>query len=394
MRLIFFVETYVAGGSDKIANILLQNLNANKIILIINKRSDKRIILNEKVKKKVDVVTYSLLTPAEIHETINKFKGNKLIFFILKIISLFLLYPLLLYSILYFYLKFRRYNASHFFSHNGGHPGGLYNGTSLMAASLIPNIKFKFYAFHSNPVKYRFHLLLFDFFWDRIIEKSSKIITISHAASQKLTELRFFKKAPIIIHNGLEKNRIKNYINSTKIKILHIGYFDVNKNQVLLLKSLVNLIAKNIKNIHLTFVGNTVDKGAKMKFDNFIKNNNLNKYVTVEGFIKDTTPYYYENDLLICTSFVEGLPLSILEGMSIGLPIISTNVGGVNEQIEDGINGFLIEINDPTDLSNKIEYFIDNKKSIIKMGKISYKKFNSKFELKKMTDTYNSLFKF
>ena len=57
-------------------------------------------------------------------------------------------------------------------------------------------------------------------------------------------------------------------------------------------------------------MGNTVDKGAKMKFDNFIKNNNLNKYVTVEGFIKDTTPYYYENDLLICTSFVEGLPLS------------------------------------------------------------------------------------
>ena len=52
------------------------------------------------------------------------------------------------------------------------------------------------------------------------------------------------------------------------------------------------------------------------------------------------------------------------------------------------INGY------PTDLSNKIEYFIDNKKSIIKMGKISYKKFNSKFELKKMTDTYNSLFKF
>ena len=103
MRLIFFVETYVAGGSDKIANILLQNLNANEIILIINKRSDKRIILNEKVKKKVDVVTYSLLTPAEIHETINRFKGNKLIFFILKIISLFLLYPLLLYSILYFY---------------------------------------------------------------------------------------------------------------------------------------------------------------------------------------------------------------------------------------------------------------------------------------------------
>ena len=45
-------------------------------------------------------------------------------------------------------------------------------------------------------------------------------------------------------------------------------------------------------------------------------------------------------------------------------------------------------------LSNKIQYFIENKESIIQMGKESYKKFNSKFELKKMIDSYNSLFKF
>ena len=178
------------------------------------------------------------------------------------------------------------------------------------------------------------------------------------------------------------------------MKILHIGYFDYNKNQVLLLKSLVNLIARNIKNIHITFVGNIVDINVKNRFDDFLKDNDIKNYVTVTGFIEDTMPYYYGSDLLICSSFVEGLPISILEAMSVGLPIISTNVGGVNEQIDHGINGFLIETNNPLDLSNKIQYFIENRGSIIEMGKASYKKFNSKFGLKKMIDSYNSLFKF
>jgi len=394
MKLIFFVESYIAGGSDKVANILLQNLIADEIILIINKRSNKRIILNEKLEEKVKVSTYSLLTPAEIHEKINRFSSNKFIYFLLKFISLFLVYPLLLYSIFYFYFKLQRYSASHFFSHNGGHPGGLYNATSLMAASLIPSIKLKFYAFHSNPVKYRKYLFLLDFFWDRIIENSSKIITISQAASKKFTELRFFKTPPLVIHNGLKKNKLKNYNHSSKLKILHIGYFDYNKNQVLLLKSLLNLIARNIKNIHITFVGNIVDMNVKNRFDDFLKDNDIRNYVTVTGFIEDTMPYYYGSDLLICSSFVEGLPISILEAMSVGLPIISTNVGGVNEQIDHGINGFLIETNNPLDLSNKIQYFIENRESIIQMGKASYKKFNSKFGLKKMIDSYNSLFKF
>jgi glycosyltransferase involved in cell wall biosynthesis len=392
MKLIYFVESYVAGGSDKIANILLDNLNIKNIQLLLNKRADKKIILN--TNKKITVKLYSLITPAEIHEKVNKFKGNNLVYFILKITSVFFIYPLIFYSIIYFYFILRSSKASHFFSHNGGHPGGIYNGTSLMAASLIPSIKYKFYAFHSNPIKYRNYLFLFDFFWDKIIEKTSKIITISKAAAKNFTELRFFKKEPIVIHNGLKKNKLKNYNDSSKLKILHIGYFDYNKNQVLLLKSLENLVARNIKNIHLTFVGNIVDKNVKYKFDDFLKENDLKNYVTVTGFIEDTTPYYYDSDLLICTSFVEGFPLSILEAMSIGLPIISTNVGGVNEQIDDGINGFLIEINNPLDLSNKIQYFIENKESIIQMGKESYKKFNSKFELKKMIDSYNSLFKF
>lgn len=393
MKLIFFVESYVAGGSDRIANILLQNLNFKEIVLIINKRSDTKLILKNIFDNKVKVVKYSLITPAEIHNFINKFKNFKLSYFLIKIISQFFLYPLLLFSVFYFYLLFKRFKASHFYSHNGGHPGGLFNGTALIAATFISDIKYRYYAFHSNPTKYRLYLIFFDYIWDRIIDKSSKIITISLEASKNLKKFRFFKKSPTVIYNGLEKNKLKNYSSSKKLRILNVGYFDKNKNQILLLKSLKLLIENRKTDIHLTFIGETLDKNEKRNFEKFIINHNLKNYVTIKGFTDNIKPYYYENDLLVCTSFVEGFPLAILEAMSVGLPIISTKAGGTIEQVDDGINGFLVEINNPEILSLKIKYFIDNKNEIMKMGKSSFKKFNSKFEINRMVDNYNSLIK-
>ena len=225
-------------------------------------------------------------------------------------------------------------------------------------------------------------------------EKTSNIITISKAASVRLVELRFFNKAPIFIHNGLIRRRLKNFSSSIELRILHVGYFDRNKNQILLLKSLLKLTSKNLYNIHLTFIGKTVDKKVRNDFDEFLKNHNLNKYVKVEGFIDNVIPYYYNNDLLICSSFVEGFSLSILEAMSVGLPIISTDTGGVNEQIKNGKNGFVVKNNNSNDLAKKIQYFYDNRDCIEKMGKESHQIFNDKFGIDKMIHNYNSLLGF
>ncbi len=392
MKIIYFLETYIAGGSDKIANTLLNNLKFEQTILFINGRADDKIILDQKIKNNIKIEYYNLITPAEIHEKVNNFKNISLVYVIFKFFSKIFSLLMLGYSIFYFYKKFKNYNASFFFSHNGGHPGGLYNGTALMAASLS-NIKFKFYAYHSNPAPLRKHLFFFDFFWDRIIEKSSKLITISNASAKKTLKQRFIKSFPIVIYNGVKKNKIKNYSNSKILEILHVGYFDLNKNQILLLKSLLKIVEKNICNIHITFVGKVVDVNIKNVFDNFLNQHNLNKYVTVEGFKKAVIPYYYKSDVLICTSFVEGLSLSILEAMSIGLPIISTDTGGVNEQIVSEENGYIIENNNPLHLSNKIEYLIKNRKVIEIMGRKSHKIFKNKFDINKMISNYNNLFK-
>ncbi|MFV1991746.1 MAG: glycosyltransferase family 4 protein, partial [Acidimicrobiales bacterium] len=65
-------------------------------------------------------------------------------------------------------------------------------------------------------------------------------------------------------------------------------------------------------------------------------------------------------DIFVVSSILEGQPLSVVEAMSFGCPIVATAVGGIPELIADGINGLLCMPADPECLATKIRVLIDN----------------------------------
>ena len=67
-----------------------------------------------------------------------------------------------------------------------------------------------------------------------------------------------------------------------------------------------------------------------------------------------------ETDIFVLSSILEGQPLSILEAMAYGCPIVTTSVGGIPELIEDGVNGLLCEPADPQTLADAIRRMIDD----------------------------------
>lgn len=78
--------------------------------------------------------------------------------------------------------------------------------------------------------------------------------------------------------------------------------------------------------------------------------------------------FYNEIDLYLCASSSEGFSLSVLEALACGIPVISTNVGGCEEIIKNGKNGFLVDRN-VEDFKKKIIYFQNKPQEIYNMGK-------------------------
>jgi glycosyltransferase involved in cell wall biosynthesis len=98
-------------------------------------------------------------------------------------------------------------------------------------------------------------------------------------------------------------------------------------------------------------------------------------------------------DLFINVSESEGIPVSIMEAFSFGIPVIATNVGGVSEIVEDNINGFLLEENPtPEQIAIKINSFYSLniiEKNVLRTNAFETwsNKFNSKTNYKNFTKT-------
>ncbi|MCK4348866.1 MAG: glycosyltransferase family 4 protein, partial [Thermoplasmatales archaeon] len=103
-----------------------------------------------------------------------------------------------------------------------------------------------------------------------------------------------------------------------------------------------------------------------------IKELGLDQNVIPLGIIKDLPEVIARSDIFVApftsTYGPADYPLSVLEAMASGLPVVASNVGGIPEIAKHGENGLLVEPNDPSELANAINCLIGNKEEAKKMG--------------------------
>jgi len=102
------------------------------------------------------------------------------------------------------------------------------------------------------------------------------------------------------------------------------------------------------------------------------------------GETNDVRPYYHQTSVFVLPSYREGTPRSVLEAMSMGRPIITSDSPGCRETVIDGENGFLIPIKDANKLAQAMIKFIDNPDLVEKMGQCSYDYCSKKFDVMKV----------
>ncbi len=179
------------------------------------------------------------------------------------------------------------------------------------------------------------------------------IIAVSEKMRIKIIEKTNLKNIELI-RNGYEddtfyfkENNVAN--NRNTVKIITVANFNFEKGHDLLFEAL-NFIEIPYK---LTLIG-----GGPLlsKCEKYIDENNLKGVVNFLGQIshENIPELLFMNDILCVPSRSEGLPAAPLEAMACGLPVVAFNVGGMDEIIMDGFNGYLCTPNSSENLAKKI----------------------------------------
>lgn len=123
--------------------------------------------------------------------------------------------------------------------------------------------------------------------------------------------------------------------------IIYVAELNDNKNHIYLLRNW-KVITSNISDLNLLIVGfGRNEKILKQYvFENELKN------VYFLGYRRDVPKLLEISDVICLLSKREGLPKSIMEGLSYGLPAIVSNIRGLNDMIEEDVNGKIVELND------------------------------------------------
>lgn len=183
-----------------------------------------------------------------------------------------------------------------------------------------------------------------------------------------------------IIHNGIElSDYIKNKNTEDLVNLVMIARFDDQKDHATLIYA-----CQNISGIQLHLLGD----GPKLhEIRKLVKDLEMNENVKFWGYSKDVTKALELADIFLLISNWEGFPISTLEAMNAGLPLLVSNVGGACEAIIEGENGYSIPHANPEILSQKIIMLRDNLSLRLSMGTRSKEIVSEKFSLESMYKT-------
>ena len=144
----------------------------------------------------------------------------------------------------------------------------------------------------------------------------------------------------------------------------------------------VEILKQNYPDVELYMIGPEKD-GSLKELLKIVEENDLS--VTFKGKMskKDWTSFSKDFDIFINTSNYDNTPVSLIEAMALGLPVVSTNVGGVPYLIEDGNNGLLVDPNDAMAMARNIELLWQDAKLSQKLS-LNGRKTSENFDWKKV----------
>lgn len=186
-----------------------------------------------------------------------------------------------------------------------------------------------------------------------IIRSSDRIVAVSNAVMKHALSLGASSSKVKVIPNGVDTEEFKPKREFKKAgikKIIFVGRLFPNKGVQYLVKAAPMVLAKHHR-VEFIIVG----RGPmEAELRNMIRRLNVEHAFKFLGIVPSVPEVMSQCDIFVRPSLTEGMPLTVLEAMACGLPVIASKIPGSSEVVKDGETGILVEVGNSEQLSNAI----------------------------------------
>jgi len=197
----------------------------------------------------------------------------------------------------------------------------------------------------------------------RMLNEADKVIVLSEGWKLYFSKYMHLDKL-LCIYNPAAV--LKSHDRTTKdnqVQVCFVGRLGKGKG----IFDLVDAV-KRIEEIG--FIVHLYGDGQVEQVKSYIEKLKLEKKFMIHGWVnhEHMGQVYRNSDIVVLPSYAEGLPMSVLEGMAKGLPVIATPVGGIPEAVYEGENGFLVEPGNIDALADCLQRLVNDSELRARMG--------------------------
>jgi colanic acid/amylovoran biosynthesis glycosyltransferase len=197
-----------------------------------------------------------------------------------------------------------------------------------------------------------------------------------------------------IVHCGVDPDDFRPQAASDRrddvVEIITVGRLARSKGQAILLSALAELRSEGL-DARLTVIG---DGELAPHLQKMAASLGIAEVVRFEGAVgqDDIRDYYRRADLFCLSSFAEGVPVVLMEAMSMGLPVVAPNIMGVPELVDDGENGLLVSPGRSDQLASAIRRLAGDPELRRELGAAGRRKVSMNFHISQSAETLANAF--
>lgn len=227
--------------------------------------------------------------------------------------------------------------------------------------------------------------------FNNIFFKNFNVIPVALSKNIQQTIVKEYhldkENIPIVL-NGIDLSKFhkkETYDRKQFFDIVHVGSFKKAKNHIGMIDAF-SVMHNKYKDCRLHLIG---DGEGKKEIEQIVKEKKLSEYVIFYGLQEDVNNFLKDMDIFTLPSLYEGIPISIIEAMGTGLPIVASNVGGIPNML-DFDSALLIPVNCEALVEAWEKYYLDYELRKLHGEKVI--KLSGKFSSEKMAEEYINIY--